>query len=290
MTHTNTNKIEITLNNQHNPKYEALFDNLIQEVFGFSFSPWLERKLWGENYESYSVIENGKMLSNVCVYKSDMIVQGKTIKTNRFGAVATRKDSRGKGLSRTLMEHILSIYPNTPALLTANSTVTDFYPRFGFRQAQVYKPEVTSLINNDPNKAIKYKLDDKKFMSLLYGRNCYSKIVDCIGTQSTQIFHLIMEYSEDIYYLQNLDVAVIAEQDSNRLLLVDVIAKKPISFETLKQELPFTNVEVVEFGFSTDWLGVSPSWIPLDMEDEPFFIRGEWNLPEYYRFPLMSET
>ena len=290
MTHTNIGKLEITLNNNHNPKYATLFDDLIQDIFGFSFSPWLERKLWDERYESYSVIEDDRMLSNVCIYKSDMIVQDKTIQVNRFGAVATRKDARGRGLSRALMEHILSIYPDTPALLTANPSVIDFYPRFGFKQVQAYKPEIVTNINNDLKKAIKYKLDDPNFMSLLYDRNCYSKIVDYVNTQSIQIFHLLMGYSDDIYYLPNLDAAVIAKQYGSHLFLADVIARNPLSFDLLKQELPFANVEVVEFGFSPDWLEVSPKWIPLDMNDDPFFIRGEWNLPEYYRFPVMSET
>jgi GNAT superfamily N-acetyltransferase len=280
----------ITLNNRHNLEYEAIFDSLIQEVFGFSFSPWLDRKLWDENYESYSVIEDGKMLSNVCIYKSEMIIQGKTVQANRYGAIATRKDSRGKGLSRVLMEHTLSLYPNTLALLTANSSVVDFYPRFGFKQVKSYAPEISTNINNDPQKAIKYKLDDQEFMSLLYDRRCYSKIVDCINTQSVQIFHLLMDYADDIFCLQNIDVAVIAKQDGNRLFLVDVIAKNPVSFESLKKELPFANVDVVEFGFSPDWLDINPSWIPLNMNDDLFFIKGEWNLPGNYRFPVMSET
>jgi len=57
----------ITMNNQNNPAYEAMLDTLIQEVFGFSFEPWFEYELWDKNYESYSIIENGKMLSK-CMY------------------------------------------------------------------------------------------------------------------------------------------------------------------------------------------------------------------------------
>ncbi|MCL2426769.1 MAG: GNAT family N-acetyltransferase [Oscillospiraceae bacterium] len=282
--------VKIAFNNRHNPEYEVMFDDLIQDVFGFSFSPWFERKLWDEHYESYSVIENGRMLSNVCIYKSNIVVQGKTVMTNRFGAVATRKDMQGKGLSRLLMEHILSLYPNTLSLLTANPSVIDFYPRFGFKQVQTYTPEIAVNINNNQKKAIKYSLDDPDFMTLLYNRNQYSNIVDCISTQSIQIFHLLMEYADDIYYLPNLDVAVVAQQDGSNLYLADVIARKPISFESLKQELPFENIESVEFGFTPDWLDVTPTWTPVNMNDDPFFIKGEWNLPTNYCFPAMSET
>jgi len=280
----------ITVNNSNNPKYEALFDDLIGEVFGFSFAPWFKFKLWDKNYESYSIIKDKKMLANVCIYKSKIIVQGEKVQTIRFGAVATRKDLQGKGLSRCLIEHIFKIYPNTLALLTANSSVVNFYPRFGFRQVPTFKPEIDILIDNDSTKAIKLEFDDPFLMKLLYSRNCYSNIVDCLNTQSIQIFHLLMEYQNDIYYLPNLEVVVVAKQDGNRLFLADVVSNKHIIFEQITSELPFAGVEIVEFGFSPDWLGVSPTWIPVKSNDDPFFIRGDWNLPANYCFPIMSET
>jgi len=283
-------KLRITVNKGSNPEYEAMFDNLIQETFGFSFSPWFALKLWDERYESYSIIENGKMLSNVCIYKSEMIVLGETVRANQFGAIATRKSARGRGLARLLMEHVLSLYPDTLAYLAANSSVIDFYPRFGFKQIQIYKPEIAAKINNDSDKAVKYKLNDPTFMSLLNARGDHSKMLDCINAQPIQMFHLIMEYADDIYYLPSLDVVVIAEQDGNRLFLADVIAKKPVAFELLKQALPFEGIETVAFGFCPDWLDVTPTWTPLSMKEEPFFIRGDWRLPENYRFPAMSET
>jgi hypothetical protein len=188
------------------------------------------------------------------------------------------------------MEHTLSLYPNILALLTANPSVVDFYPRFGFKQTQAYKPEIVVAIDNGSKNAIKCKLDDANFMNLLYDRRCYSKTADCINTQSVQMFHLLSEYADDIYFLPNLDTAIIGKQDGNRLFLADVIARKPLTFELLMRELPFSDINVVEFGFSPDWLDVTPEWIPLNMDDELLFLRGEWNLPEYFRFPVMSET
>jgi GNAT superfamily N-acetyltransferase len=258
-------------------------------VFGFSFSPWLERKLWDERYESYSIIENGKMLSNVCIFKAELVVSGEIIRANRFGAIATRKDSRGRGLSRRFMEHVLSLYPGTPSYLSANPSVIEFYPRFGFRQIQTHRPEIAIKINNAA-KAVKLELDDPIFTDFLHGREIFSNIVDCKNTQTVQIFNLLMEYDEDIYFLPEPDVIVIAQQNENRLFLADVLAKKPIIFERIVQMLPFDGVETVEFGFCPDWLDVEPMWVPENMTDEPFFIRGNWNLPKNFRFPVTSDT
>jgi hypothetical protein len=99
-----------------------------------------------------------------------------------------------------------------------------------------------------------------------------------------------MEYGNDIYFLPELDVVVIAQQNKNRLFLADVVAKKPVTFERIKQVLPFAGVDVVEFGFCPDWLNVNPGWLPSNMNEEPVFIKGNWELPKYFRFPAMSET
>jgi len=281
---------EITVNKQNNEKYEALFDDLIQEVFGFSFAPWLEHKLWDEHYESYSIIRDGRMLANTCVYKTDMIVNGQRSPAIQLGAVCTRESERGKGLSRLLTEHILSLYKETPAYLFANESVLDFYPRFGFKQIQIHRPVLAASINNDPTKAVKHEADSKTVVKAINNRKAFSNTLDCLNTGSIQMFHLLMGYPDDIYSLPENDVIVIAQQSDTGLYIADVIARKPVAFEKLKIELPFNGVEVIEFGFCPDWLDVSPVWEPVGMNDFPVFIKGEWNLPETFCFPATSET
>ena len=146
------NENSITVCKYNDPTYERMFDYLIQEVFGFSFAPWFERKLWDERYESYSIVQDGIMLSNVCIFKTDMIVSGRKIRTHQFGAIATKEDMRKRGLSRHLIEHVLSLYPETPAFLSANPSVIDFYQRFGFRHVQTYRPRIAAVINNASDK------------------------------------------------------------------------------------------------------------------------------------------
>ena len=280
----------VTLNRQNNPAYEAMFDDLIQEVFGFSFIPWFEYELWDDKYESYSIIEDGIMLSNVCIFKSDLLINGEKAPAIQFGAVATRKAERGKGLSRLLMEHVLSLYPNTPAYLFANPSVVDFYPKFGFRQVQTYIPEISLELNNAKSASVKCGLDDAILEEILSNRNIYSSVVDCTNSQSIQMFHLIMSYSEDIYYLPNSGVIVAATAKDGRLFLADVVSRHPVTFENIARELPFSGIHTVEFGFCPDMLNVTPTWKLADMKSDPFFVRSSWNLTKEIRFPCMSIT
>lgn len=83
--------LKITMSSRNDSAYEAVLDDLIRETFGFSFMPWFEQKLWDERYESYSIINGGEMLANVCIFKTDMLVSGRKTRAHQFGAVATRR-------------------------------------------------------------------------------------------------------------------------------------------------------------------------------------------------------
>ena len=298
----------VTMNNKNNPAYQALFDALIQEVFGFSFQPWFEYELWDSNYESYSIIENGCMLSNVCIYKSDLLVLGQKFRAMQFGAVATAKSARGRGLSRMLMQHILQKYPDTPAYLAANAGVVDFYPKFGFRQVQTYRATL-ALPNSTPyhpgptpchpgldpgssqlSSATKLHIDDERITNALQTRATFSNLIDCTNAQSIQMFHLIMLYSNAIYHLPHSNTIVIAQQTGSKLFLADIISQNPVTLDQILAALPFTGIETIQFGFCPDFLSVTPTWAPTDLARDPFFIRGNWNLPEKFCFPATSET
>ncbi|MCL2372843.1 MAG: GNAT family N-acetyltransferase [Defluviitaleaceae bacterium] len=273
-----------------NPAYEEKFNSLIQSVFGFSFAPWIQRGLWGDTYESYSIIEGGVMLANASVCKMELLVQGRPINAIQLGAIATRESARGKGLSRLLVKHVLAKYSGTPAFLAANPSVANFYQQFGFRQLQVHWPSAKVEINNNPAAAIECNFHDSEVAAALQSRGAFSNILDCRGTQAIQLFHLLMEYSQDIYYLPKLDAFAIAQQEGDRLFLADVIAKKPVAFQSLVNELPFAGVKAIDFGFCPDWLGLQPTWAPQDMGRELFFVKDDWNLPQQFRFPVLSET
>lgn len=282
--------MQLVMNCHNDPAYEDLLDNLIQEVFGFSFKPWFEKKLWTENYESYSLIDQGCMLANVCIYKTDMLLGGKPFHANQFGAVATRESMRGKGLSRRLMMHVLDKYPETPAFLAANPSVIDFYPKFGFRRVKIHRPVVKTNLDQDACPAHKLQLDDELLLRAIYEKRCYSQVLDSINTQSIQQFHLLMEYSDDIYYLPGCEAVLIAQQEKSRLWIADIISSQPVNFTQIIRELPFSGIDRIEFGFCPDWLEVTPEWLAVDQEKQPFYLKGDWPLPEYFRFSALSET
>lgn len=282
--------MQITMNNHNSPEYEAMFDDLIREVFGFSFAPWFERKLWDERYESYSIIDDGQMLANTCIFKTDMCVMGQPMRAHQFGGVAVRPSARGRGLSRMIIEHILEKYPDTPAFLGANPSVIDFYPKYGFKQVPVCRPIINATIDNPTAPSDLRSTGDPELHHALENNACYSKVLDCLNSQPVQVFNLIMGYPESIYYLPHSGAFAVCKQADEKLFIAGIFSSSPMAFSAIAHELPFSGVTQVEFGFNPDWLGIEPEWTPIDAAKEPYFVRGDWHLPEHFRFPALSET
>jgi len=279
--------MQIATQNHNDPAYERLLNDLIREVFGFRFAPWYALGLWDARYESYAVIEKGKMLANVCVFHTDLRVAGQPVRALQFGAVATRKKHRGRGLSRALMEYITAQYPQTPAFLFANESVTDFYPRFGFRRVPTHRPVLRQSLHNPGKTPIRLQQDSPALLDALARRGQLSRVLDCGNTDPIRRFHLLMDYADSIYLLPECGAVAVAEQSGETLFLADVIAAQPVTFAQLAKELPFCDVSRVEFGFTPDFLGVEPEW---EADDEILFLRGDWQWPERCCFPAISMT
>ena len=128
--------MEISFCNSNDKKYQSMLNRLLKDIF-LDFQFYYDLDLWNENYESYSIIKDGEMLSNICVLKTKLQFLGKEYSALSIGAVATKEEYRAKGLSRILLEHIIEKYKDVPMYLYANETVLDFYPKFGFKRAYV---------------------------------------------------------------------------------------------------------------------------------------------------------
>ncbi|WP_058303041.1 GNAT family N-acetyltransferase [Gorillibacterium timonense] len=290
------------------PEDNKLFNELTQSVFGIDFAAWQARKVWGEEYECYSIVEGGVMLANASVMKMQLLIGGVKRLYLQLGAVAVRKEYRGSGLSRQVLEHILAKYEDTPMLLFANKGVTGFYPKFGFRQTTHSEPwldltdqtvrmsstKTLVAISESEQEASpvlqKLELNDPKVDLCLRQRAAYSAIFDCAAPYSVNWFHLIYEHAEELYYVPEQDAMLVAEQEGDHLILHDVIAPRRFSLSKLLPGLrhQFPEVERIQFGFNPEWMGVNCRW--ETPEHDPFFVRGEFLVQGAFIFPHLLVT
>jgi len=60
-----------------NPAQRDLLNNFTIKIFNLNFTDWEHNGFWDKNYKPISLIENGKIISNVSVYSLQMIIDGK---------------------------------------------------------------------------------------------------------------------------------------------------------------------------------------------------------------------
>jgi len=279
--------MEISFCNADDKGYQERLNRLLKPIF-LDFKFWYDLRLWDSNYESYSIMENDEIVSNICVYKTEVLLYGKRYQALSVGAVATAEAYRGKGYARRIMEHIIGKYPDMPMYLSANETVLDFYPRFGFERVVEHLPVANYRIDNDLL-AHMIRFDNPKVWEYVYNRKNFSSVLDCENTASINLFHIYLApLKECIYEIPELQTMVIAEQERDVLRIAGVFSLAEIAFSDLVKYLPFRNVSVIEFGFM-------PCWKDLEyemraVETDPLFVRGVRCDPGKVKFPDLSFT
>ncbi len=280
--------MKILFNNRNDRAYEDMLNQLLKEVF-FDFRFWYDLNLWDDNYESYSILEKGEIVSNICVYKTRLLFNAKECLALSLGAVATKKEYRGRGLARTLMEHIFEKYDGVPMYLSANDGVVNFYPRFGFQRVYDKLPVCEYKVDNHQILAHKLRYDDPKMLDYVNKRINFSQKMDCLNTASINLFYIYKgELKDCIYELPEIDTLVIAEQKGTTLKLIGVFSLREIGFSELVSHLPFCNVDRIQLGFMPYWTDID--FTLQEYQTDPLFAKGiSCDLGDF-KFPELSLT
>jgi len=279
--------MEILFCNENNKEYQGKLNVLMKEVF-LDFQFWYDLNLWDHNYESYSIMENEQIVSNICLYKTKLILNEKQCSALSVGAVATKKEYRGRGYLRSIMEHVTKKYDGTPMYLSANENVINFYPKFGFERIYEKLPVAEYLVHNDilPEKL---SFDSEKVWHYVYNRKNIGKKLDCLNTASINLFHIYGGWLKDyIYDIPALDTIVIAQPEETVLKMIGVFSLNQIEFSDLAKYLPFRNIKKIEFGFTPYWNDLQYKMI--DYETDPLFVRGLRHKLGDFKFPELSIT
>ena len=234
------------------PQFKKLYDEFAKNVFDVSFMPWFSLNIWTEDYELYCVIHEEKIISSVSIYKMKMRLNGQKLEAIQLGAVGTLPSYRGQHLSRQLIEHVFSIYKNMPAFLMAEQTVVDFYPRFGFKLFKEKVAVCPPAQHFKPNRLVKIKYSPEMINEYMKNRGFLSKVLQISDAGPIIQFHLAVEFYDDIYYLAEFDMLIIAKKVDNVLRIFDIMCRMHFSFDEIAPYLDFKEIEKVEFMFQPD--------------------------------------
>jgi GNAT superfamily N-acetyltransferase len=274
------------------------FFTFTKRVFpSLDFTEWYNKGFWADAYIPFSIVESGRVVSNVSISKMNIFLNGKSINAIQIGTVGTLPAYRNKGLSRYLMEYVINLYKDDIDFyyLFANDTVTEFYPKFGFKRVNEVIFQRSNNIPPPNYNAVKLNLknsSDKELITdLINKRTDISKLFSAHDYGFITWWYIFNFHSNDLYCLPNENIILIAGENNDDLHIYDVIFEHPFNFEnTLPKFLKHNNYQTFNYYFSPDVLNYKFDKT-IRSEDSPLFIRGNFNLEQkQFKYPYTSQT
>jgi hypothetical protein len=184
--------------------------------------------------------------------------------------------------------------PDQPVILFANSSVLDFYPRFGFRR--LAQSGFIGHIDVHPAGTLAPSLDlarptDRAWLADHCARaSAIGQGFTARDYYPTMLFHLTRQ-SRIAFRLDPFGAVVIVKQDGDRLLIEDLLATRPFRLMDALPHVCEQPVRTLEFGFHPEaWWPNAESRV-LDDGGSPLFARGAAvEVEEPIRFPDLAHT
>ena len=278
-----------------NKHLRTSFDALAKKTFGLSFEQWYKNGWWREKYIPHSLVHNGEVVANVSANIIDTLHNGSKKRFIQLGTVMTDKKYRSQGLSRFLMNAVVAEWDKKcdGIYLYANDSVLGFYPRFGFRVS--YEHRYSVAVAGNGSTPVKLNMDNKDDVALLLKKyqsgNPYSRL-QTVGCEGLLMFYCSQFMKNDVYYIRELDTAVIAEYDGDSVTICDIFGDSGKALIEIIPTLAGLGTKRAVLGFTPlDASGFECSVI--EKADTTFFVhnssRSIFN-DEKTMFPLLSHA
>ncbi len=281
--------MKLVNNYPENIELRKSFVQLAADIFGLDFTNWHEKGYWGERYIPYSFADGGRVVANVSVNELDWIINGESRKALQIGTVMTHPDYRNKGLSASLMNHVLAEYEGKYdyMYLFANDSVLDFYPKFGFERVEEY--QYSTRVPSDTGRAGLRKLevpaDLKQIEKIVYGRVPVSQSFATANSGGITMYHILNVFPDHLYYAEKEDAIVIFMEENGQVQLYDVIRTSGVNNSNLLPE-----GEVV-FHYTPDYEDLEIHSVPFKREGA-LFVKSSvgQEFPRFVKHPITSEA
>lgn len=241
------------------------FNRLAEETYGLSFEHWYQNGFWGEKYIPFSVVSQGAVIANVSANIMDCKPGGETRRYIQLGTVMTKKEYRGQGLSRRLMEWVCREYGECDGMfLWANDSVLDFYPKFGFHRLPEYRyrrtvskgenceaenskaenskaenskaeiigaePLKPEYIKSAPPKPKRLPMETQEdYAHFLWEKHRLRSLAESEpDNDGLLMFYLSQFQREAVYYLREFDAYAVAEREGDKLTVYAAYAPEGI--------------------------------------------------------------
>lgn len=283
--------MEIIRNYRDNKALRDSFNALTEQTFGLNFENWYQMGYWGDNYNPYSVVMDGKIVANVSVNRTDMCIGGEIKRLYQLGTVMTAPEYRSRGLIRAIMAEIEKDTRDADGIyLFGNDNVVEFYPKFGFVPGKEYL--YTKAVSQNGESLWKnVPMDTKENRDALAAAMKASTFrTGCTMVDNPElIFFYVAQFMQKcVYHWEEKDTWVIAEPEEGNLLLHNVFSTREISLDAVIAAFG-TEIKTVTLGFApenTEGFTVEA----YHEEDCNFFTKGDIFGDKKLRIPSLSHA
>lgn len=270
---------QLTKNIRDDEGLRRSFMALAYKTFGISFEEWHDKGFWTDKYIPYAMIKDGRVVSNASVNMIDFKFYGQTKRWIQIGTVMTDEVFRGHGLVRRLLETIIGEWKEKCdcIYLSANGTVLDLYPKFGFERADEYEyyfrpGKVKNYVNFR-----RLCMDSPKDRTVF--ERCYEKAnpfsaLACVNNFGLLMFYALGPMKDNIYYSEEAEAVCIGAAKGDVWVCFDIFGGSDFPAERLLMPAEAAmSAKKVLFGFTpvqTD--GLECLKIDVAVNDEYLFV------------------
>ncbi|HAM1652133.1 TPA: GNAT family N-acetyltransferase [Listeria monocytogenes] len=280
-----------------NKMYRDSFNKLAESTFDINFEEWFRSGFWNDKYVCYSYIDNNEVISNVSINKMNLIYQGENYSALQIGTVMTHPNYRGQGLAKNLLNHVIAKYEDQYDFLYlfANDTVLDFYPKFGFERIEESSFTIDACnLKKKASKLKKLNPDNKTDFQLISRivseRAPLSNILDVKESEDLLMFYVLIALKNELYYLEELDVIVLMEQEGTDLYVLDILSTKKLDVVEVLSYLSTKKIETIHLLFTPEKSKYIDAAYIIETEDMLFVRPNVLTSENYFLFPATSHA
>ncbi|HAA2754823.1 TPA_asm: GNAT family N-acetyltransferase [Listeria monocytogenes] len=280
-----------------NKMYRDSFNKLAESTFDINFEEWFRSGFWNDKYVCYSYIDNNEVISNVSINKMNLIYQGENYSALQIGTVMTHPNYRGQGLAKNLLNHVIAKYEDQYDFLYlfANDTVLDFYPKFGFERIEESSFTVDACnLKKKASKLKKLNPDNKtdfQLISRIVSKKApLSNILDVKESEDLLMFYVLIALKNELYYLEELDVIVLMEQEGTDLYVLDILSTKKLDVVEVLSYLSTKKIETIHLLFTPEKSKYIDAAYIIETEDMLFVRPNVLTSENYFLFPATSHA
>ncbi len=225
--------MEIRTGYRNDEKYRTSLAELAGAEFSIDLKTWYQNGFWQGDYIPYSVIEDGKVISNVSVNVCNFMCRQKIRHLAQLGTIVTHPDHRNKGCASELMNKVIGDCERSyeGIYLYCEEKNVAFYEKFGFRRTYEYQCRKTVNITHSST-AEQRHINSKETMSrmvdIIQRRAQYGERT-MVGNTGLFMFYLAGPFSDCVYYVPSSEAYVVARVEGDNLTLYAIFSNEKVS-------------------------------------------------------------